>query len=101
MVAWICDMCGKHTHVTPPTELVFEDEEKTKPKITHLRRQDAHGKMTKIPVQVQKDLGERTKIVRLTVGDETIQTDLCTKCVEHLRPEFDALWLKMESLKKS
>lgn len=101
MVVWLCDKCGKPTHVAPPTEIVYEDKEKTKPKMTHMRQQDAHGKVHLHPVPVQKDLAERTKMVRLTVGDETIQRDLCNHCLSHLRAEFDALWAKMEGMKES
>jgi len=100
MVAWLCDVCGKPTHVTPHTELLYEDKEKTIPKIAHLKQQDAHGDMKLVPVHAQKDLSPRTKIVRLTMGDETIQRDLCDGCLIHLRPEMNALWKKMEDLKQ-
>lgn len=98
-VFWHCDMCGKHTHVSPPTEPLFEDAAKTKPKIVHMKQQQHDGSMKAVPVQAQKDLAPRTKIIRLIVGDEAIQRDLCEQCLEQLRPQFNILWGAMERAK--
>jgi len=92
-LSWHCDICGRRTHVNPPTEPMYEevvkkdaDGKATKvkqPIQSIMRVQDMNtGKVNEIQVVKQQDLEPRTVIVRLQVGQETIQRDLCMKCLK-------------------
>jgi len=97
-VFWKCDICGKDTQLNPPVKQ--EVDKKGSPVMTELRRQDAQtGQIRKIPVPKMLDLFPRAYLLRLNVGSESVQRDFCRDCLETLRPEFDALWLKLENIK--
>lgn len=96
-VLWKCDICGRDTLVHPPTELVYKEieskEEKTGkkiitkiPEIIKVKQQDPHsGKMKEIEVNKRRDLFPRTYIVKLSIGPESIQKDLCLECLNKIK----------------
>lgn len=126
-VMWNCDICGKRTHVNPPTEQEFEDKEittevpesfidpKTKkkkivfkpitelkrvPKVGKAYRQDIFtGKVEEIDVPMQKDLFPRTVIVQLTVAGEMVQRDFCKDCFnKDVQPKVKKLWDELSKI---
>jgi RNase P subunit RPR2 len=96
---WHCDSCGKETMLNPPVEPLFEDEEKTKPKLSFINTMVfASGRMVSRQVQATKDLSPRCYIVKLNCGPaQTIQRDYCEDCYKLMLPEINALWKKLES----
>jgi hypothetical protein len=116
-VRWHCDNCGNDGHVNPPTAPVFIETEvivgdgktagsgtKVKqkvPKMNITKRQDpATGEIKDIPVQEIKDLDTRIHIVRVSVGQETIQKDLCSKCLEIFKEDLKLVWNKLNGIKR-
>jgi hypothetical protein len=94
-----CDKCKKQTFVNPPTEPVFSiDAEGNKiPVMITLKSMDfATGKMIETQVQKQVDLQPRAHIIRLVAGQQLIQKDFCSACLQHVMPEIKSLWDRLE-----
>lgn len=128
-VIWHCDLCGKNTWVNPPSEQVTKEVEevvnlpvkilkekdgkkyaeetmqehvvkKQVPVTTRMRRQNMNtGNIDLIDVPKLKYLREKTVILQLRVGDETIQKDFCIDCYrDQVSPLADSLWKKLQSI---
>jgi hypothetical protein len=82
--------------------LRYKTETKTTriPKMTTMKRQNHQtGIVEEIPIQDIKDLQPRTYIIRLMVGSEVVQKDLCKECLSVVMPEIQTLWDKLATLK--
>lgn len=98
MLVWKCDICKKDTFINPPSEQVKDKDGKVK--MSYTKVQDDNGNIKKVPVPEIKDLKPRTYIIRLTVGSETIQKDVCKVCLDnHLKSDLKTLWAKLENIK--
>jgi len=75
-------------------------EVKLSPKINITKRQNpATGEIVDVPIHQVEDLETRIHIVRLTVGNETIQKDLCGACLDKVRKKLMGLWTELDKLK--
>ncbi len=125
-VKWNCDICGKPTQVNPPVKPIMDTVMVSVPAVDPATKQpklDKAGKpvMVEVPREVQRkgkqkmqdlatglvrvvdvpafeDLAPRTFIVRLGIGQETIQRDVCRECLPQVLPEAKALWDKLEGM---
>jgi hypothetical protein len=95
-VKWFCDVTGKEVFMNPKTEPVKDSE--GKPVMTTLKQQDSSGKIKVTNVPKVKYLQEKAFLVRLSVGDETIQRTLSAEAIGPMREELAVLWKKLESL---
>jgi len=111
-VFWKCDVCGKPTLVHPPTELEYvevdtlnektREKEKIKmPVLVDVKQQDlTTGKMKTVTVNKRRDLSPRAYIVKLSIGPESVQRDLCIDCLDKIKKpllEVFEMLEKMES----
>jgi len=108
-----CDRCGKETKLSPKCEPVFEEKEvekvvkigkivkkeekirkieKVPVMVDMLRQNSATGEMQRYQVQKVKDLEPRAHIVRLTLGQESIQKDFCTECLDMCKSKLLEAW---------
>lgn len=94
-----CDECGEECYINPPTELVYEPTPKKDEKgVLQLQKKPvmvdvpthnpATGKIEKRTVQATRDLKLRCYIVRLSLGLQQAQKDLCEHCY---KKHFDTL----------
>lgn len=96
-----CDMCKKQTFVNPPTELVFSKDKdgNNVPVLIILKTMDFNtGEMVETQVQRQVDLKPRAHIIRLTAGQQMIQKDFCSACLQEVMPEIKGLWDRLEEV---
>jgi len=56
------------------------------------------GKVEIVQMPKLKDLQERCFVIRLVVGVEKIQRDVCHEDLQPLMPEIKALWAKLEEM---
>jgi len=104
-VKWNCDVCGKDTLVNPPTkpileEVVIEGKKQIVQKKVKKKFQDSvSGEVKTVMVPQVEDLYPRAYIIKLNVGMETIQRDVCLDCLPKIKPELDALWKKLEDIR--
>lgn len=90
-------MCGKETHVNPPTKPVLDENNQVI--MTTMKIQDPFsGDVKSAVVPKVEDLYPRTHIIRVSAGQEVIQKDFCKECLDKVRPELEALWNKLESI---
>ena len=102
-----CDICGKTTYLSPPTEMVFKtikDEngvEYKVPETSKIRRENPHTKkMETLDVPKMKDLEPRSYLVQLHVGQtEYIQRDFCFECLEKIKKDVKGFWDFLENIK--
>lgn len=89
-VLWKCDLCGKETHVNPPTKPMYDEVDGKKvPKTAILKQQDAHtGKMNDIKIHLHEDLKPRAFITKISIGQESIQKDFCKECLDKVLPNL-------------
>ena len=111
MVTWKCDLCGKETLINPPTELLFEMDEKGKSKLnmtgsqipvmSKMKRQNPQtGLMMDIPIQAVKDLTPRAYITQIRIGNDKISKDFCKDCLDkEILPLLKPAWDKLEGIK--
>jgi hypothetical protein len=115
-VFWKCSGCSSHGHVSPTTKQVFEDkqvitgkdekgdpiiETRKMPKLTTRKRQNPNGTVSDVNIQEVEDVEPRIFIVRLAIGEEIIQRDLCKTCFDELKPKLQKMWKQLESIKNA
>jgi len=96
-----CDICKKKTFVNPPTEPVFtkDADGNNIPVLVTLKSMDFNtGEMVETQVQKQVDLQPRAHIIRLTAGQQMIQKDFCSACLQKVMPEIKVLWDRLEEI---
>ena len=101
MHAFNCDICGKQTHINPPTEPIFEIGEggKKRQVLVELKSMDFNsGKVVSQMVPKLKDLKPRAHLIKLNAGIQSVQRDFCDGCLEQVMPEVKALWEKLERI---
>jgi hypothetical protein len=94
-----CDKCKKQTFISPPTEAVYsigEDGIKIPVMVTLKSMDFATGKMIETQVQKVVDLQPRAHIIRLVAGQQLIQKDFCSACLQDVMPEIKSLWDRLE-----
>lgn len=125
-VKWNCDVCGKETNVNPQTKPVMEDKPIQVPEVdpttgqpvqdddgkvkmktvmqkvqkrTTVKVQDMiTGKVTNQEIGLFEDVTPRAYIVRLGVGQEVVQRDVCKTCLDTLMPLIRPMWDKLEKM---
>ena len=97
MVQWNCDICGKATMVNPPTE--FEKDELGVHKTTTMRQQNIYtNEVEEIKTYQLKDLFPRAYIVKLNLGNESVQRDFCAECLETIYPKLNEVFELLSSI---
>lgn len=95
-----CVSCNVDTVVDsgPPMWEVIRQEQR--PIETQRFKKQCHrtGKVYEIDVPVFEMVEPRSIFVNLRIGHETINAVFCKECLTHVRPEFTALWSRLESL---
>lgn len=72
------------------------------PKMATMKRQNIHsGVIEDIPIHETRDLSPRTYIVRLTIGNETVQRDFCRDCLSDLMPGLKTMWTQLSAIKSN
>jgi len=83
-------------------EYRVETQTQKVPKITYFKRQNINtGDIENVPIQDIKDLQPRAYLVRLNLGQETIQKDFCKECLKDVLPDAQALWDKLAAIKSN
>lgn len=95
-VKWFCDASGKEVFMNPKSEAIKDKD--GKPVMTTLKTQDAQGRVRVTSVPKVKYLEEKAYIVRLSVGDETIQRVLSAEAIGPLKAQLQGLWDILEGL---
>ena len=96
-VFWHCDMCGLPTKVNAKYEPILDKDKK--PLMTKLRTMDfSTNEVKEYDVPQLKFLEPKAIIVKLNVGDQAIQRDLCQDCVKAHLPQIEALWDILEKI---
>lgn len=93
---WFCDATGKEVFMSPKTEP--EKDKDGKAVMTSVKTQDGRGKVKKTAVPKMKYLEEKAFVIRLTVGDETIQRTLSAEGLGRFRSQLQAMWDTLEAL---
>lgn len=97
MHKWYCDACGKRTYMVPKSEPVFEDGV---PKTVTMKRQNPEtGAVENVAIPECRDLQPRNYIVSVRAGSERVQRSFCHCCLDLVRTELQALWMKLETQK--
>lgn len=103
---WKCDVCGKETHIYPPTEPIIEtvphpnDPNQTiqVQKTVKQKRQNMYGQVEEIDIPAVKFLSEKAYLVILQVGDEQVKRDFCYDCLIKLLPTIKQTWNMLENI---
>lgn len=82
--------------------VLFKKETHTEPvpRLTHMKVQNGQtGEVEDLEIQDSVDLKPRAYLLRLSVGNETIQKDFCKECLDSVvLKESKALWDKLASI---
>lgn len=72
-----------------------------RPEMTTFRRQDHQtGNIIRHTVPKGVPLCDKTMLIYLSLGDESIKKDFCFECYnEHLKPACEDLWDRLEAIK--
>lgn len=80
MMSWNCDICGKRTSINPPHEYETINGEIQS---VEIKRQNVNtGKVEYVRTPKLKFLEPKAIVVKLMVGDQSIQRDVCEDCLK-------------------
>lgn len=97
-VKWFCDVTGKEVFMTPKMKIVLGED--GKPVMGKTKIQDGSGKIIQKEVPEVEYLEEKAFLVRLSVGDESIQRVLSDEALKPIKAKLLDVWNLLEAMGK-
>jgi hypothetical protein len=93
---WVCDVSGKEVFMAPPYDVVLDkDGEVVK---VPVKTQDAAGKTVTIMQAKVVYKQPKAYMIRLSVGDESVQKVLCEEELNKIKLKLKEAWDLLEGL---
>jgi hypothetical protein len=93
---WFCDVSGKEVFMAPPYEVELNPD--GTPQKVHVKIQNADGSVATIEQAKVKYKQEKAYLIRLSVGDESIQRVLCEAEMTKIKDKLKEAWDILEKL---
>lgn len=93
---WFCDVSGKEVFMAPPYDVVVDKD--GKPIQVKIKTQDSAGNTVEVlqPKLIYKQ--PKAYMIRLSVGDETIQKVLCEEELDKIKQKLKETWDLLEGM---
>lgn len=95
-IKWFCDASGTEVFMAPPYEVIKGPD--GKPIEVPIKTQDASGATITVLSPKLKYLKPKAYLIRLSVGDETIQKVLCEDELNKIKPKLKEVMDLLERL---
>ena len=92
---WFCDSTGKQVSLNPAYKHVKDKD--GKPLTKKMRQQGPDGAVKLVDAPVLEYTEERGYLVKLTVGDESIQRVLSKEALDKMLPLLEAMMKTLEN----